>query len=116
MFSNCSNLSTVTINSNHIISKAYTQSSSLKMVFGNQVTNYIIGSDVTNIGAFAFYDCTSLTSLTCNATTPPTLGYDVFGVCNNLSHIYVPAESVDAYKAASGWSDKASIIEAIPVE
>ena len=29
-------------------------------------------------------------------------------------NIYVPSESVDAYKAASGWSDFASKIQAIP--
>jgi hypothetical protein len=31
-------------------------------------------------------------------------------------HIYVPAQSVDAYKEASVWSFYASVIEAIPEE
>jgi len=30
--------------------------------------------------------------------------------------IYVPAESVDAYKSASGWSYYANQIQAIPSE
>jgi hypothetical protein len=46
-------------------------------------------------------------------TTPPTLEYEVFE--NNASgrKIYVPAASVDAYKAAEGWSEYADDIEPI---
>lgn len=31
-----------------------------------------------------------------------------------LTHIYVPAISVDNYQAAEGWSDHAALITAIP--
>jgi hypothetical protein len=70
--------------------------------------------NVTRIGRYAFYDCTTLASVTVEPTTPPTLGSSIFG--NNASgrKIYVPSASVDTYKAASGWSDYASDIEAIP--
>jgi hypothetical protein len=46
--------------------------------------------------------CSSLTSITCKATTPPLLN-----VGNNISsvtEVYVPAESVEAYKTATNWS------------
>ena len=52
-------------------------------------------------------------SVTVNATTPPTLGESALDYTNNCP-IYVPAASVDVYKAASGWSTYASRIQAIP--
>ena len=40
----------------------------------------------------------------------PMLGFDIV---SNLT-IYVPAASIDAYKAAEGWSNYAGKIQAIP--
>ena len=82
------------------------------------LTSVTIGSGVTNIGSSAtyigaFYGCSSLTSITINATTPPTLyNTNVFNDTNDCP-IYVPSESVETYKAAEGWSDYASRIQAI---
>ena len=78
------------------------------------LTSVTIGSGVTSIDDYVFNGCTSLSSVTVLATTPPTLGDDVF--YNNASgrKIYVPSASVATYKAASGWSTYASDIEAIP--
>lgn len=78
----------------------------------NSLSVVTIGSGVTSIGNLAFQICTSLTNITIKATTPPTLGNNVFDNTNNCP-IYVPAESVDAYKAASGWSSYASRIQPI---
>ena len=73
-----------------------------------------IGNSVTSIGDSAFWYCMALTSVTIEATTPPTLGGStVFEETNNCP-IYVPAESVDAYKTATNWSSYASRIQAIP--
>ena len=77
----------------------------------SSLTTVTIGSGVTSIGSYAFYGCSSLTTITINATTPPTFGSTVMP--SNEINIYVPAESVDAYKAASGWSSFASKISAI---
>ena len=78
------------------------------------LTSITIPNSITSIGNNAFYYCSSLTSVTVKATTPPTLGYITFyGVSQNLV-IYVPAESVDAYKAANNWSTYADKIQAIP--
>lgn len=49
-------------------------------------------------------------NLTVLSTTPPTL---TGGLGGGLNNIYVPSQSVAAYKAASGWSTHASIIKAI---
>lgn len=83
-------------------------------------TSITIPASVTVIGQGAFYRCIALQSITCLATTPPTLiiGHganyvDTFDDTNNCP-IYVPAASVNAYKAASGWSRYASRIQAIP--
>ena len=73
----------------------------------------VIPSNISSINNYAFSGCTILTSITVESATPPTLGYGVFDSTNNCP-IYVPSESVDAYKAASKWSSYASRIQAIP--
>ena len=69
---------------------------------------------LTSIGNEAFEYCEALTTVICLATTPPALGLNAFYGCNALAAIYVPAESVDTYEAATYWSGYASIIQAIP--
>ena len=77
------------------------------------LTTLVIPSNISYIGTSAFYYCTGLTSITVESTTPPTIVSGSFGYTNDCP-IYVPPESVDAYKAASGWSNYASRIQAIP--
>ena len=54
--------------------------------------------------------CTSLKKIIVRATTPPTLGANAFA--NNASDrlIYVPDDSLDAYKSATNWSTYADAI------
>ncbi|MCK9302947.1 MAG: hypothetical protein M0P35_07130, partial [Bacteroidales bacterium] len=40
-------------------------------------------------------------------------GTELFAGCEALQNIFVPVESVDAYKIAEGWSDYADIIIAL---
>lgn len=75
-----------------------------------QMTTVVIPSTVSFIGYLAFEHCTALTSITCLATTPPTLNGGSFNDTNNCP-IYVPTDSVDAYKTA--WPQYASRIQAI---
>ena len=107
MFRDCTGLTSFVIPSNisSIGSSAFYNCSGL--------TSLVIPSNISSIGDSAFSGCTRLTSITVHSTTPPTLGYGVFDSTNNCP-IYVPPESVDAYKAASGWSNYASRIQAIP--
>ena len=75
-------------------------------------TEVIVGTDITSIGSKAFEN--SLTSATCLSTTPPTIGdTSVFGGGSYNYPIYVPAESVATYKAATHWSSLESRIFAI---
>ena len=59
----------------------------------------------TSVSAGAFFYCTHITSLVCYAETPLKLGYNTFSGmdCANIP-LYVPAQSVDAYKAADQWN------------
>ena len=69
---------------------------------GCPLTSITIPNKVSWIESYAF-DCSTLTSIYCKATTPPEGSKDMFP--NNASDlkIYVPTESVDAYKAADYW-------------
>ena len=82
----------------------------------SKITNIVLPSSITSIGNYAFNSCSLLSCVTVEATTPPTFGSSAItkGYNANNFKIFVPAESVEAYKAASGWSSLASYIEAIP--
>ena len=69
-----------------------------------------IPNSLTEIGDNAFAGCKNLKEVFCKATTPPSISIGVF--YNNASDckIYVPRESVEAYKSAKGWKDYASAI------
>lgn len=72
-----------------------------------------IPSNVKSIGNRSFQSCIALKSITVRATTPPALNaYALSNVPQNVT-IYVPSESVDAYKAATNWSARADHIQAI---
>ena len=76
----------------------------------------IFGTGVTSFLGETFYTTTHpmnyLESITIKAITPPS----VLGVYNmdNTVPIYVPAESVNVYKTATGWTNYANNIQAIP--
>ena len=78
-----------------------------------ELQNVTIPSSVTRIGV-AFNQCSRLKSVTVESETPPALDDDVFSWASKSLVIYVPAESVDAYKSASNWSTYAARIQAIP--
>ena len=75
------------------------------------LTSITIPESVTSIGGYAFSGCSALTSITCEATTPPTLGSDVFYQVSKSIPVYVPCGCVSAYKAAKYWNDFTNIQE-----
>ena len=104
-FSNCASLSSVTLPSSltEIQGFAFSYTS---------LSSIVIPSSVTNIGDNVFYKDLYLTEVIVNATVPPTLGNNVFDYNASGRLIKVPAGSVEAYKAASGWSTYANSIVA----
>ena len=74
-------------------------------------------SNATSIGEYAFYKCSSLTTIYVgtNTSTVCTLSNtNAFNNCTNLTNIYVPASLVDSYKSATNWSNYADKIKATP--
>lgn len=104
MFTVCSNLYNVDFS--HVTSikdSAFTDCSSLKRID--------LPATLTSIGTSAFAH-TYLQTVICRATTPPSITSNTF-YNTNITTIYVPAESVNAYKTATNWSTYADKITAI---
>lgn len=59
--------------------------------------------------ALATHGRANTTTVICKAVTPPTKTNTSY--YNNVAAVYVPDESVDAYKAATGWSQLATKIK-----
>ena len=127
VFQSCYSLESVTIPSGvtSIGSSAFLNCYSLKKVtipssvtsiganaFSNcqPLARVTIPSSVTSIGNTAFLSCYGVAEYHVKATTPPTAGTTIFKNLASDCKIYVPSASVDAYKAASGWSTYASQI------
>ena len=92
------------------------------------LTSVTLHSGVTKIGNDVLNKCSGLTNITIESIEPPYMEYDrkynriddmyyneyrQFNSTNNCP-IYVPSESVNAYKAADGWKIYKSRIQAIP--
>ena len=73
------------------------------------LTAITIPNSVTSIGDGAFSECSALTSITCAANTPPSCVYNCFNYVNKSIPVYVPANSINAYKKADGWKDFTNI-------
>ena len=79
------------------------------------ITDFYLPETLTSIGDGAFSGCSKLLQIFMLGKTPPTIGDAVFDGDNMLTAINVPSESVDAYKAADGWKDYASLITPINI-
>lgn len=107
-FYNHSNLKTITIGNcvTKIGDGAFSGCGSLKSV--------IIGNSVTDIGRVAFAYCSGLNSITCEAETPPTIGYAAFHLVSLSTPIYVPGNCIALYQVANTWQYFTNIQAIIP--
>ncbi|MCQ2053311.1 MAG: leucine-rich repeat domain-containing protein [archaeon] len=64
---------------------------------------------VTELGDKAFSGCMDITSITCYATVPPLCGAQCFSLVDKSISVYVPKESVAAYKQAEKWKEFTNI-------
>lgn len=69
-----------------------------------------IPDSVINMGNYTFNRCASLQFVIVRNSTPPTLGTGTFNDTHDGLKIYVPDASVEAYKAATNWSNYANKI------
>ncbi|MBQ5738062.1 MAG: leucine-rich repeat protein [Alistipes sp.] len=74
---------------------------------GSGLKKITIGEGVADIDDKAFNNCSNL-EVYCKPLTPPTLGSDMWSSYG--LKIYVPTESLNTYKKASGWMSFASYI------
>ena len=125
MFANCPNLATIILPSTleSIGDNAFRGCSGLtSIVFPESLTRIGLAAFIgcsgltslelpeclTSIGNYAFYNCSGLTSIHINAIALPEIAnlnsspMSVFDNTNNCP-IYVPAVSMDAYKADDNW-------------
>ena len=119
-FENCKSLTSVTIPDSVWRIESWT------FYNCNNLTSITIPNSVRYIGEYAFCSCDCLREVYCKSTIPPTttttnsLGRDPFYNTSdkwnafkyNASDrkIYVPRNSVKAYKSAEGWKDYANYI------
>ena len=122
-FRNCSSLTSMTIPSNVISigESAFQSCTSLTSVsipnsvtsIGNSafagdwvLTSIELPNSLTSIGESAFGGCRVITSITNYATVPQVITASTFNNLNKYAcTLYVPAESVEAYKAADIWKE-----------
>lgn len=102
-FAECSNLAYV------VIPNSVTEIGSWVFYQCNSLVSITIPENVTKIWSYAFSKCTNLTCVTVKPKFPPEGDFYMFDDTNNCP-IYVPAESVEAYKSAPYWSDYADRI------
>lgn len=131
-FQSCTNLKYVTLPANYVGCTASTSynynnifhmSGIEKMLFPKSVVGIPYGflrncqsleyveieENVNFIGENAFSGCPKLITTIIHALTPPTLQNGNFNYNTNI--IYVPDESVEAYRAATNWSVLSSRIK-----
>jgi hypothetical protein len=78
------------------------------------LTSVTIPASVDSIGYAAFSGCTALTTVTCHADTPPACGEYVFSsVDKDACQLFVPENSLEAYRNAETWQDFTTIL---PIE
>lgn len=79
------------------------------------LTELTLPENVSQIADYAFSRCVGVKYVYCKATTPPvipaSIGLTPFFECTALTTIYVPETAVNAYKAADGWKNYATIIQ-----
>ena len=59
--------------------------------YRSQIVKVVVGADVKNIGAYAFYQCTKLTEVEFGAGALTTIGEGAFGYTSALKNVVLPA-------------------------
>ena len=105
-FAYCSSLAEITLPA------SLTSIASYAFAYCSSLAEITLPASLTSINDSAFNNCSSLQYIRIEATTPPTLA-STNAIPSTIGAIYVPDESVEAYKAATNWSSFASKIKGI---
>ena len=105
-FYSCNSLKTV------IIPESVKNIESESFAVCRALTSITLPSNLKNIGIKAFEYCSSLETVIINSKVPPVMDNYSKTFEDTLKVIYVPAESVEVYKKAEGWSRLADRIKA----
>ena len=100
------------------LSENYTYGTFIEsLTIGNEVTsigeeafygrsglkNVILGSSVKVLEQGAFYNCSSIESITCYSQRPPTVNQDALYGLDYSTIVYVPADYLETYKMHDAW-------------
>ena len=108
MFAGCTSLTTApSLPATELVDYCYDSMFSLC----TGITSHEVGTLNNSLNVFRRND--SCTSFTIHATTPPTIVSSTITGLKSDCIIYVPYFSVNAYKSAQYWSDRASYIKPI---
>ena len=101
-FYNCSKLKSVTLNSEQLVNKDYSEEGTIpfKDIFGEQVIEYNVGDDVSRIGKEAFANHLQMESITIGKNVR-SIGRNAFYYCRKLERLNMPSSiqeiEVDAF-------------------
>ena len=103
-FCGCSSLTSITL------PESVTSIEGSAFEYCSSLTSITIPKGVTEIGEYAFYNCNDLTSITSMNVTPPSIGNSsTFSGVDKSIPVYVPKQSVEAYKSAKYWDEFTNI-------
>lgn len=101
-FANCEDLETV------IVNDGLEEIPKMFAAYCENLQLLDFPSTVTTVNNLAFYYLSGNPDVILRATVPPTAGVDA--LCENIGALYVPDESVEAYKIAHFWQQIADRI------
>lgn len=98
-FKQCSSLTSI------IIPNSVTTIESSAFLDCSSLTSIIISNSARIIGEEAFKDCNKIKQIISEAVIPPHCFNNVFvGINTKECKLFVPKNSIDAYKKANGWN------------
>ncbi len=82
----------------------------------NELTNITIGNSVSGLRGYAFYNCSNIDTITCNAIIPPKIDSPIPFSNSNYENVVlrVPSNSVQLYQEATYWKNFQNIQGFLP--
>ena len=75
------------------------------MFYNSKVKEVELPSDMSSIGDYAFYGCTTLNKVISKAPVPPTVSSTGFSSFNYTANLYIPYGYLNSYNSAEYWQN-----------